>query len=503
VRELLRNKNFILFWVASAIASIASLTLQFVVSLYAFDLTGSAALFGFILSIVIVPRLLLYPVAGVWADRYNRKLLLVIPTALMFVVLSGFSAWHLLFSTLAVPHLFALVIALEAFDCLFFTLSAVIPPMIVRSDLLGAANSLGTLYAEFGYFIGVLLGSAIYAAFGFGFSLLGVTISFIVCLVFMLLLRLPAMERSEAGDAVHTERHPAKQAENGEDVRTEHHPQKQGARGEAVREGRAPRTTGFIAELREGLQVVLKDSLIARLLLFAPAFNFALFPLWDLVLLFFLRGELGMDVAHFGAFMAFQSVATVAASLGIAKIYTDARVVRFIRLEPPFLLGCVAILIVAVFLAPFVPLWVVVVLAFIGSNLVSIAANVFVVGKNTLIQKRVAKGKQSRVFSINRLTALAAMPIGNFVFGLVVEGFGVFAALLLSCVGVIGMFFIARPLKLSMLDSGTDPGEAELGERLGAVEAREHPDGAELGERPGEVEAQEHPNEAELSGPSK
>ncbi|MDR0347778.1 MAG: MFS transporter, partial [Coriobacteriales bacterium] len=219
MRELLRNKNFMLFWAASAIASIASLTLQFVVSLYAFDLTGSAALFGFILSVVLIPRLILYPVAGVWADRYNRKLLFVAPAVLMFVVLSGFSTWHLLFSSLAIPHLFALVIALEVFDCLFLTVSAVIPPMIVRGDLLGAANSLGTFYAEFGYFIGVLLGSAIYAAFGFGYSLLGVTVSFAVCLVFMLLLRLPSLDRAEDRETMRTDQPLLGEPKDGEDVR--------------------------------------------------------------------------------------------------------------------------------------------------------------------------------------------------------------------------------------------------------------------------------------------
>ncbi|MDR3037428.1 MAG: MFS transporter, partial [Coriobacteriales bacterium] len=87
MRELLRNRDFMLFWFSSAIASIAGMTLEFVVSLYAFDLTGSAALFGFILSIVIVPRLFLYPVAGVFADRYNRKKLLAVASALVLLVL--------------------------------------------------------------------------------------------------------------------------------------------------------------------------------------------------------------------------------------------------------------------------------------------------------------------------------------------------------------------------------------------------------------------------------
>jgi predicted MFS family arabinose efflux permease len=286
--------------------------------------------------------------------------------------------------------------------------------------------------------------------------LLGVTVSIALCLVFMLLMRLPPLERSGEGKVAQTARqtleHSLEQLEEGKAAQTAQHPLAPSEDGEDVRDSRPSRAPNFVNELREGLRIILKDSLIVRLIIFSPVFNFAIIPLWDLVLLFFLRGELGMSVEHFGLFMALQSVANVLAALVIAKIYTDERVLRFIRFEPFFLLGCMAILVGAACLAPFAPLWAIVALSFIGSNLIGLAANFYLVGKTTLIQKRVAKDKQSRVFSLNRLTGLVAIPIGNFVFGLVVEGFGVLAALGLACVCIISMFFIVRPLSLSMLE---------------------------------------------------
>jgi predicted MFS family arabinose efflux permease len=167
-----------------------------------------------------------------------------------------------------------------------------------------------------------------------------------------------------------------------------------------------------------------------------------------------------MDVVPFSLFMALQSVTNVIAAIVVAKIYTDEQALRFIRFTPIYLLVCMAFLVTATLIAGLAPLWTVIALSFIGSNLISVAASFYVVGKNTMIQKRVVKERQSRVFSINRVTGLVAMPVGNFIYGLVVEGFGVLAALALTCVGVVCMFAIVRPLRLAMLKK---PGEGQGG----------------------------------------
>jgi hypothetical protein len=409
-----------LFWAASALASIASVTLEFIVSLYAFDITGSAALFGFILAIVIVPRLLLYPVAGVVADRYNRKLLLVVPTALVFLALSGFAAWHFLFAGLAVPHLFGLVFTLEIFNIVFFTVSAVIPPMIVPEELLGVANSFGIVYSEAGYFIGILLGSLVYAALGFGMSLLSVTGVFALCFACMLFLRLPKQ---------HTGR----------------------AQGE-----KAPKSH-FFNEFVEGALIILQDKLVLRILIISPIFHFLFIPLWDLVFLFFLRGDMGMGVTTYGIFMAAQSVSDILAALIAAKLYTDVRAIGFFRVMPWVLFGSMVIIFASAVFASVMPMWLVLVLAFIGSNVIAVVFCFYMISKNTLVQKRVGMEKQSRVFSINRLTGLVMVPIGNSFFGLAVEHFGVVITMVFIGIGSLFILFAVRPLRASWL---TDEAES-------------------------------------------
>ena len=51
------KKDYWLFWVASSLGMGASNILQYVLSLYVLDITGSATLFASMLSIIIFPRI--------------------------------------------------------------------------------------------------------------------------------------------------------------------------------------------------------------------------------------------------------------------------------------------------------------------------------------------------------------------------------------------------------------------------------------------------------------
>lgn len=72
--KLLRgfNRDYWLYWLASAVSMAASNILQYILSLYVLELTGSATLFASMLSVIVFPRLFLTPIAGVFADRLRK-----------------------------------------------------------------------------------------------------------------------------------------------------------------------------------------------------------------------------------------------------------------------------------------------------------------------------------------------------------------------------------------------------------------------------------------------
>lgn len=86
-----------------AISIMASNMVEFAVSIWVFERTGSAAVLGGMTTAFTVPFLVLTPVAGVMVDRYNRKLMMMasdimagVGTAILLVLqLTGsLQTWH-------------------------------------------------------------------------------------------------------------------------------------------------------------------------------------------------------------------------------------------------------------------------------------------------------------------------------------------------------------------------------------------------------------------------
>ncbi len=71
-------KKFLLLWVGEFISSIGGGLTSFGLGVYIFNQTGSAASMGVVTLLGFLPTLLLGVPAGVLADRYDRRLLMMI-----------------------------------------------------------------------------------------------------------------------------------------------------------------------------------------------------------------------------------------------------------------------------------------------------------------------------------------------------------------------------------------------------------------------------------------
>ena len=134
------TRDYWLFWVASSLGMGASNILQYVLSLYVLDLTGSATLFASMLSIIIVPRLLLTPLAGVMADRARKS-------RLMALILLGEAAVLGIYfligqvTTIGIGLIYILVVVLEAGEIFYGGCEAAILPELVSPERLKDAIS--------------------------------------------------------------------------------------------------------------------------------------------------------------------------------------------------------------------------------------------------------------------------------------------------------------------------------------------------------------------------
>lgn len=135
------DRDYWLYWVASAVSMAASNILQYILSLYVLEVTGSATLFASMLSIIILPRLFLTPIAGVMADRL-RKITLMSWIVLGEAAVLGVFA--LLGSQLpmSIVWIYALVLILEIGEVFYDGASAAILPELVPQEKIKDAISI-------------------------------------------------------------------------------------------------------------------------------------------------------------------------------------------------------------------------------------------------------------------------------------------------------------------------------------------------------------------------
>lgn len=74
--------KFLVLWSGQLVSSIGSGLTAFGLGVYVFELTGKASIMALVTLLAFLPSLLLTPVAGVLADRYDRRLLMILGDSL-------------------------------------------------------------------------------------------------------------------------------------------------------------------------------------------------------------------------------------------------------------------------------------------------------------------------------------------------------------------------------------------------------------------------------------
>ncbi|HEX2091293.1 MAG TPA: MFS transporter [Longimicrobiaceae bacterium] len=111
-------RTFVLMWLGSTVSMLGSALTGFVLGVWAFRETGSATLYSLIAVAGMVPSILLSPVAGALADRWDRRLTMVwctvvailVTSVITFLLVTGrLEVWHLYLTATVM----SLVVALE------------------------------------------------------------------------------------------------------------------------------------------------------------------------------------------------------------------------------------------------------------------------------------------------------------------------------------------------------------------------------------------------------
>lgn len=181
----LYHKNFNILVIGQIISLFGSSIQRFALSLYLLDLTGSASVFATILAISMIPVVVISPIAGILADRGDKKKLMVGLDVLSATLLIFYSIIVLKGQDNEVMIAIVMVL-LSIISTIYQPVVNTCVPIVVKDDQLVRANAIIQQVSSLSNFLGPILAGMLYGLFG----IIGVIILNLVSFLFSAILEL-------------------------------------------------------------------------------------------------------------------------------------------------------------------------------------------------------------------------------------------------------------------------------------------------------------------------
>ena len=161
LRSPLQHRGYRVLLIGSTISQSGDWLYNVALAVYVFDRTGSAGWVAAATVLRLVPYVVLAPIGGVIADRFDRRMVMIWSDVLRAIAMAALAATAAANGPVLVVTLLAF--ATTAFGTAYVPSMMAITPTLVGEDDLAAANALNTLVANLTIVIGPALGAALLA----------------------------------------------------------------------------------------------------------------------------------------------------------------------------------------------------------------------------------------------------------------------------------------------------------------------------------------------------
>lgn len=194
-RLVLSHRGFRLLFFGQSLSQIGDWLTNVALAVLVYDATASAGAVAMLFLARMLPRVLLYPIAGVVVDRADKRRLMIA----VDLARAGLALGPLLVPILgSVWPAYVSVLALQALSTLFNPARGAVVPHLVPRERLSAANALNGAASEAAFFVGPALGGLLVSLGGPGPAFVADSGTFLVSALLLWLLPLQA---GPAGDA--------------------------------------------------------------------------------------------------------------------------------------------------------------------------------------------------------------------------------------------------------------------------------------------------------------
>lgn len=372
-------KNFRLMVLGQIISILGSALLRFALSLYVLDTTGSESLFATMFAISNIP-LLLAPLGGAIADRFNRRNLMVIFDFTSSVI--GLSFIFLIDTgKISVFLTGATMVLLSIVSALYTPAVTASIPLLVESRKLEGANGIVQAVQALSAVAAPVLGGILYGTMGLGIVVAVSSLSFFLSAVMEIFIRIPYEKRQWSGRIAAT----------------------------------------IAGDMKEGFSYVVKQGFIRRIGLIACLINLLLTPYFVVGAPIVLRVTMHSSDTLYGIGMGLINFATILGALSIGFFAKKMRLKTLHR----WLLGCALLmLLMAVSLLPFMlgtGYATSFVLFMMGAVPIAAIMTIISIYIITKVQKITPNENLGKVMAILTAAAQCAAPLGQVLYGVIFE----------------------------------------------------------------------------------
>lgn len=395
------NKNFWFYTIGRFISIIGSGIQIIALPLYILDITGSGTLMGVFSVLTLVPALISAPFSGILGDRKNRKNIMVFMdfgrgTLICLLALLAFKGG------MSIYVLFIAQVFISIMDSLFGSSSGALMPELVSKESLISAISVRSSFDGVANIIGPCLGGVIYAFGGIKTVFLINGISFFLCGVISLFIK--------------------------------------------YRKNIVAKTQfsfkAFLAENGEAITFIKDRKGLLQLFSFALVTNFLLAPMFDIIFPYTFKKGIGFSADFYGYIFACFTLGIVLGNIAIVVYFKKWSAKKLMKTG--FVIETIILLLLCSIVfpqpvkslgGPSIQLFLILAVC---TFLIGFA-NAFVnTPISTNLQKMVPDSMRSRFFSLLGMFSQGAIPIGCFVYGILLDKIHYYY--LLAVINIIAAF---------------------------------------------------------------
>lgn len=380
----LYSKNFMILVIGQIISLFGSSIQRFALSLYLLDLTGSASIFATILAISMLPIVLVSPIAGILADRGDKKKWMVLLDTISGVILMIYS----LFIFQGRDHVVIvaiMMVLLSVISTLYQPIVNTCIPILVADDQLVRGNAIIQQVASLSNFLGPLIAGVLYGVLGIKGVIILNIISFLFSAVMEMFLTIPFTKK----------------------------------------EGGEPFTKVFANEMKESYHYLKNENpIIFRMIFISGLYNLFLVPIFSVGAPYIIKVIFGMSSEVYGMVEGFIALGMIIGGMIIAvkpKLFHIKKVHRilYITAVSIMMMG------VAVYLHSnrTINAGMSTILFAVFGMLIMLILGIANVLSASYIYQAAKSSMLGKVSAFGAAFATLCIPLGQLTFGLLVEGF--------------------------------------------------------------------------------